>query len=112
MGALVGGVLTRKVEGMAAGAALGALGTGSSSSVPLPLDQALQILLSKYNIEFLSLVRRGPFGADLSIRMNGRYRILRASVLDPKSESERDDKLYDEFERLLVEQIARTETGD
>lgn len=109
LGAFLGGVLTKKVEGAAAGAAIGALGTGASSNVPLALDQALHqnILELKYNIEFVSLVRRGPFGADLSIRMDDRYRILRASAEGVKSEVERDDKLYDEFVSLLKDLVTR-----
>ena len=66
------------------------------------------MLAQSRNLEFVSLVRRGPFGADFSIRMFDRYRILRASVEGVSSETERDDKLYDEFVRLLDEQVLKS----
>lgn len=103
LGAIVGGVLTRKSEGAAVGAALGAVATGSSTEVPLPLEQAVQLLLRQKAIEFISLVRRGPLGANLSIHVDGRYRILRASADGARNETERDDMLYDQFVHFIDE---------
>lgn len=94
-------VLTKKSEGAAVGASNGAVATGSASEVPLPLDQAVQLLLGQNGIEYIALVRRGPFGANLSIHADGRYRILRASVNGARDETERDVMLYDEFVRLI-----------
>lgn len=57
----------------------------------------MQLLLRDKGIEFISLVRRGPRGADLSINANGIYRILRVSADGATSVQERDDHLYDQI---------------
>lgn len=101
LGALLGGVLTKKTEGAAVGAAIGAVATSGTTQSALPLEHAVQLLLREREIEFISLVRRGALGANLSIQKGGRYRILQASAEGAKNESERDDMLYDEFVRLL-----------